>query len=150
MKHFKWALSLILAGAFCLSGAGCGGEGTKNDATFGTAMNDAFYNPLRVESGLGDPWVYKHDGNYYLTYSEGTQITVTKSPWMTNLTANAGDETRTKVVARQKAMSLVEIWAPEIFFFDGHWYIYFTATRDNSDNEIKDANRRTYCLKSKG
>lgn len=29
MKHFKWALSLILAGAFCLSGAGCGGEGTK-------------------------------------------------------------------------------------------------------------------------
>ena len=150
MKHFKWALSLLLAGAFCLSGAGCGGEGTKNDATFGTAMNDAFYNPLRVESGLGDPWVYKHDGNYYLTYSEGTQITVTKSPWMTNLTANAGDETRTKVVARQKAMSLVEIWAPEIFFFDGHWYIYFTATRDNSDNEIKDANRRTYCLKSKG
>ena len=150
MKHFKWALSLILAGAFCLSGAGCGGEGTKNDATFGTAMNDSFYNPLRVEAGLGDPWVYKHDGNYYLTYSEGTQITVTKSPWMTNLTANAGDETRTKVVARQKAMSLVEIWAPEIFFFDGHWYIYFTATRDNSDNEIKDANRRTYCLKSKG
>ena len=55
MKHFKWALSLILAGAFCLSGAGCGGEGTKNDATFGTAMNDSFYNPLRVESGLGDP-----------------------------------------------------------------------------------------------
>lgn len=51
MKHFKWALSLILAGAFCLSGAGCGGEGTKNDATFGTAMNDAFYNPFGWNRG---------------------------------------------------------------------------------------------------
>ena len=145
MKH----LFAITMGAMLLTAclAGCGEEGGGIEG--GTAMNDTFYNPLRVEAELGDPWMYKKDSDYYLTYSEGTQISVTKSQWMTNFTANSADETRTKVIARQKGLNIVEIWAPEIFFFDGHWYIYYTATPDSNDTEIKDAGRRTYCLKSK-
>ncbi len=136
-------------GLTCAAGiAGCTDSAGTGGGMEGTAMNETFYNPLRIESGLGDPWMYEKDGYYYVTYSEGTQITVTRSKWMTNITANSGDETRTKVVARQKALSVVEIWAPEIFFLDGHWYIYFTATRDSTNAGIKDAGRRTYCLKS--
>lgn len=148
MKHFRQVAAVVL-GALLVAGlaAGCGAK--KDDATKGTEMNETFYNPLRVEAELGDPWLYKKDDFYYLTYSEGTQISVTKSEQMTDLTANLADETRTKVVARQKALGIVEIWAPEIFFFEGHWYIYFTATPDSSDTSVKDANRRTYCLKSK-
>lgn len=156
MKHFKKIAALVFcavigmscAAGFAGCGEGAGGNGEGNAE--GTVMNDTFYNPLRLESGLGDPWMYKKDGYYYLTYSEGTQISVTRSKWMTNMTADHGDETRTKVVVRQKAMNLVEIWAPEIFFLNGNWYIYFTATHDYGNNtDLKDAGRKTYCLKSK-
>lgn len=155
MKHLKRIAAVIFCTAIvasCVTGfAGCDDGNTPSDGDKGgIQMNETFYNPLRVESGLGDPWMYKKDGYYYVTYSEGTQITVTRSEWMTNLTANSGDESRTKVVIRQKAMNLVEIWAPEIFFVDGYWYIYFTATNDYGNNAaLKDAGRRTYCLKSK-
>lgn len=158
MKNFNRIAALVFgavlgaslaAGLTGCNGGESGGNGTE-EGTQGVTMNDTFYNPLRVESGLGDPWMYKKDDYYYLTYSEGTQISVTRSKWMTNMTANYGDDTRTKVVARQKALNLVEIWAPEIFFLDGHWYIYFTATHDYGNNsQLKDAGRKTYCLKSK-
>lgn len=149
MKHFLKRLTAAALVSMLVVACAVGCADTADGATKGTEMNDTFYNPLRVESELGDPWLYKKDSDYYLTYSEGTQISVTKSQWMTNLTANSADESRTKVVARQKALGIVEIWAPEIFFLDGHWYIYFTATPDSNDEDIKDANRRTYCLKSK-
>ena len=119
MKHLKKFTTLALGaviGISCFAGlVGCGD--TENDNPGGTGengivMNDTFYNPLRVESELGDPWMYTKDGYYYVTYSEGTQITLTRSKWMTNMTANNADETRTKVFTRQKTMNLVEILSP--------------------------------------
>ncbi|MDR1093350.1 MAG: family 43 glycosylhydrolase [Clostridiales bacterium] len=136
------ACLLILPAAACVSG-----EGSKG-LTKGTAMNTAFYNPLRIEAQMGDPWLTYHEGYYYYTCSEGAQIRVTKSPWMTNLVRKAGDETQTKTIKRQQQMGVVEIWAPEVFFFEGYWYVYFTATLDG-DTDAKDAGRRTYGIKSR-
>jgi GH43 family beta-xylosidase len=115
----------------------------------GISINETFYNPLVIDQGMGDPWIVYHDGFYYYTQSEGTRVRVTKSKYLTQLTSNPYDETITKILFRQKSINVVEIWAPEIFFFDGYWYIYFTATVDASSVDEKDANRRTYGMKSK-
>ena len=67
---------------------------------------------------------------------------------MTQLTSNMNDENRTKIIFRQKSINVVQIWAPEIFFFQGHWYVYFTATMDAKTEIEKDTGRRTYGMKS--
>ena len=143
MKKRIFSMFLVaLLGVSALS-AGCG---KKSE---GIPMNDSFYNPIRLEQNMGDPWMYYHDGYYYYMQSSGTQIKVTKSAWMTQVVENIEDENVTKVIFRQKSINVVEIWAPEIFFFDGHWYVYFTATTDSTDTLEKDANRRIYGMKSK-
>ena len=58
----------------------------------------------------------------------------------------------TKVILRQKQIlggNIVQIWAPEIFFFNDSWYIYFTAAVDEGDTLQLDTSRRTYGMKSK-
>ena len=73
MKHFKKIAALVFcavigmscAAGFAGCGEGAGGNGEGNAE--GTVMNDTFYNPLRLESGLGDPWMYTKDGYYDLT-----------------------------------------------------------------------------------
>jgi len=143
MKKRIFSMFLVaLLGVSALS-AGCG---KKSE---GIPMNDSFYNPIRLEQNMGDPWMYYHDGYYYYMQSSGTQIKVTKSAWMTQVVENIEDENVTKVIFRQKSINVVEIWAPEIFFFDGHWYVYFTATTDSTDTLEKDTNRRIYGMKSK-
>lgn len=146
-KITKRLLCMLLAFAAALSAlafAGCDANSDK-----GVAMNETFYNPIRIEEQMGDPWMYYHDGYYYYTHSSGTGIRVTKSPWMTNVVENGNDESVTKTIFRQKSINVVQIWAPEVFFFDGHWYAYFTATQDSTDDAAKDAGRRTYGMKSK-
>ncbi len=148
-KFGKRFLCMLLAAASAfslLSFAACADDGNSGG---GEAMNETFYNPIRIEAQMGDPWLYYHDGYYYYTHSYGTSIRVTKSPWMTNVVENTNDENVTGVIFRQKDINVVQIWAPEIFFFDGHWYAYFTATTDSTDELEKDTNRRTYGMKSK-
>lgn len=116
--------------------------------TKGSVMQDYFYNPLVIDPFMGDPWLYYHEGFYYYTQSEGTRVRITKSPYMTQLTANMNDESRTKIIFRQKSINVVQIWAPEIFFFEGHWYVYFTATMDAKTEIERDTGRRTYGMKS--
>lgn len=76
-----------------------------------------------------DPWVYKHsDGYYYFTASvpEYDHIEVRRSKTLHGL-AEAEP-----VVAWRKhetgPMSSL-IWAPEIHFINGSWYIYFAAAK---------------------
>jgi GH43 family beta-xylosidase len=76
-----------------------------------------------------DPWVYKHtDGYYYFTASvpEYDRIEVRRAATIQEL----GEAER--VVAWRKhedgPMS-ANIWAPEIHYIDGKWYIYYAAAR---------------------
>lgn len=82
-----------------------------------------------------DPFVLKHtDGFYYFTASvpEYDRIEIRRSPTL------AGLSTATPIVAwRKPATGLYSelIWAPEIHFNQGRWYIYFAAA---PNREIKD------------
>ncbi|WP_139994769.1 family 43 glycosylhydrolase [Paenibacillus paridis] len=86
-------------------------------------------NPL-VEQ-RADPWVYKHtDGFYYFTGSvpEYDRIVLRRAESLEGLTEAS------EVVAWKKyeegAMSK-HIWAPELHFINGKWYIYFAAARQD-------------------
>ncbi|WP_265458883.1 family 43 glycosylhydrolase [Enterococcus sp. HY326] len=85
-------------------------------------------NPIVFERA--DPWVYLHtDGYYYFTGSvPGYQgIEVRRSRSINDL------ENAEKVLvwhAHDTGPMSRLIWAPEIHFLDGKWYIYFAASDD--------------------
>ncbi|RRJ66885.1 alpha-N-arabinofuranosidase [Paenibacillus oralis] len=95
--------------------------------------NREFVNPI-VEQ-RADPWVYKHsDGYYYFTASvpEYDRIEIRRSATIQGL----GEAEA--VVAWRKYDSgplSANIWAPEIHYIDGKWYIYFAAARTTETKE---------------
>lgn len=149
-KIFRVFYLSALLGGICLTSCVGAAKGDGISNTPNVKMDTTFYNPLDLTKGLGDPWLYKHsDGYYYYTHSSSGGVTVTKTKSPTFLTKNPNDETRTKQIFRQKSIDRVEIWAPEVFFFKGHWYCYFTAAQDLQKEIDKDGSRRTYGMKSK-
>ena len=85
---------------------------------------DYFTNPI----GQGaDPWITKVDGFYYASFSGAGKnsknfITITKSTSLTQL-----GERKIVWVAPQEGWNSNCIWAPEIHFLNGKWYIYYAA-----------------------
>lgn len=90
------------------------------------SITEAIYrNPIVLERA--DPWVYKHsDGYYYFTGSvPGYQeIEVRRAKTLNDL--ENGDRATVWRAHVSGEMSRL-IWAPEIHFILGKWYIYFAA-----------------------
>ncbi|WP_078544000.1 glycoside hydrolase family 43 protein [Litchfieldia alkalitelluris] len=79
-----------------------------------------------------DPWVYKHtDGFYYFTASvpEYDRIEVRRSKTIQGL---KDAETVTAWTKHESGVMSANIWAPEIHYLDGKWYIYFAAAREDA------------------
>jgi GH43 family beta-xylosidase len=103
----------------------------------GTEVRD-FFNPVLVDGA--DPWVYRHaDGRYYLAVTTGDDVSLIRSGTLTGL--SAGDR---KVVWTPPAAGPTSsgIWAPELHFLRGKWYVYVAA--DDGAN----ANHRMYVLEN--
>jgi GH43 family beta-xylosidase len=101
-----------------------------------------FVNPI-VEQ-RADPWVYLHsDGFYYFTASvpEYDRIELRRASSIQGLGAAAP-----KVIWRKRDSGPMSahIWAPEIHYVDGAWYIYFAAARADALFD-----HRTYVLQSR-
>jgi GH43 family beta-xylosidase len=99
------------------------------------ASANTFTNPIAAGA---DPWVVLHNGYYYWCLSQnGNGVAICKSDALTSL----GNR---HVVWRAPATGphSKEIWAPELHFLDGRWYIYVAA--DDGDN----ANHRMITLES--
>lgn len=79
-----------------------------------------------------DPFIYKHqDGYYYFTasYPEYDRIILRRSKTIAGL-----KDAEEKVIwwkHQEKEMSK-HIWAPELHFINGKWYIYFAASRTDA------------------
>lgn len=88
-----------------------------------------FRNPLIEQRA--DPWVLKHtDGYYYFTASvpEYDRIELRRATTIQDLTdASAADVWH----KHENGIMSQNIWAPEIHFIDGKWYIYFAAGRED-------------------
>ncbi|KAF2213647.1 glycoside hydrolase family 43 protein [Cercospora zeae-maydis SCOH1-5] len=127
-----------------------------------SAQNDSsntYTNPLVHPGGTGgaDPWVIRHDGLYYLTYTTQSNITILRSPVLTDWS-----EAEVKLAFDPppgQAYS-TNLWAPELHNINDKWYIIFTADPNNDepppeldalcDWKCPAVNHRMYVLESSG
>src|SRR5262245_30267081 len=87
-----------------------------------------FYNIIAPNGA--DPWVYRHsDGWYYATYSTGSNVVLRRSRTITGL---GGAETRLAWRPPRGTPFSREVWAPEVHFLRGKWYVYVAA--DDGEN----------------
>ncbi|KKK25318.1 glycosyl hydrolase, family 43 [Aspergillus ochraceoroseus] len=84
-------------------------------------------NPIRNPGG-SDPFVAYSGGYYYLLTTSWTNVEIARS------TTVAGLKTAAKkvVYSSTTASRCCNVWAPEVHYLGGKWYIYFTA--GNADN----------------
>lgn len=92
-----------------------------------------------------DPYVYKHsDGTYYFTASVPAYdgIVLRRSTTLNGL--KDAEETMVWKMHESGIMS-IHIWAPEIHYLDGKWYIYYSGGDKDDKWEI-----RPYVLECQG
>lgn len=96
-----------------------------------------FINPI-LRSGA-DPWVISKGGYYYYTNTEGNHLSIWKVKNMARLAT-----AQKKVIWTPDSGQAwsKEIWAPELHFLEGKWYMYFAA--DDGQNR----NHRIYVLEN--
>jgi GH43 family beta-xylosidase len=82
-----------------------------------------FRNPLRADGP--DPWIAQHNGTYYYTNTTGGNLTIWKSGKLSEAGRGTGRVVWTPPATGPNSY---EIWAPELHWLDGKWYIYYTAT----------------------
>jgi GH43 family beta-xylosidase len=89
-----------------------------------------------------DPWVTQRDGVYYYTSTEGDRISLRKTTDMAHL----ADATPVVVWRAPPAgANSHSIWAPELHFLDGKWYLYYSASDQAHDD---DAHRHVWVLEN--
>jgi GH43 family beta-xylosidase len=90
-------------------------------------------NPLIEQRA--DPWIYKHSDNfYYFTASvpEYDRIELRRSASIEGL---AAAEATTIWVKYDTGRMSANIWAPEIHYIDGKWYVYFAAAHTSETRD---------------
>lgn len=93
-----------------------------------SAGQKTFTNPL-LASGP-DPWSIYKDGWYYYMHTTADDLTI----WKTRSLADLGKARKTVVWTPPKTGPYSDnIWAPELHFLRGRWYIYFAA--DGGENQ---------------
>ena len=128
-KYFR-----LLTVIVCLVVAGCAGS----RAVRPEKRNEYFSNPV-LPPLTCDPWITFHNGFYYYCYSTGRMIYLRKTADFTRL-SNA--EPELVWMAPESGPNSQNVWAPELHFIDGSWYIYYCA--DDGRNE----NHRIFILQS--
>lgn len=89
---------------------------------------ESFSNPL-LPAGA-DPWCIYKDGFYYYTHTTGHNITVWKTR---SIAALQTAEKKVVFTPPKTGPYSKELWAPEIHFLQGKWYIYFAADSGNNN-----------------
>ena len=94
-----------------------------------------YNDPLAL--GRADPYIYKHtDGYYYFTatYPSYDGICIRKSETINGLTDAPEREIWHN---HETGVMASHIWAPELHFINGKWYIYFAAGEHENIWEIR-------------
>ena len=96
-----------------------------------------FTNP--VFAAGADPWITQKDGFYYYTNTSGTRLVLRKAKNLSDLKTS---EQKTIWTPPAGTSYSKEIWAPELHFIQGKWYMYFAA--DDGSNK----NHRMYVVEN--
>ena len=108
-------------------------------------LEKVYKNPIVVQRA--DPLIYKHtDGYYYFTASvpEYDRIEIRRSKTLQGLSEA---ETFTAWTKHDKGEMSNLIWAPEIHFIKGKWYIYYAAAANGEVTGIT-FNHRMYVIEN--
>jgi GH43 family beta-xylosidase len=81
-----------------------------------------FTNPL-LPSGP-DPWVIRKDSFYYYTHTTGRNVSLWKTRRMSQVGSGTARVVWSPLATGPNSQNL---WAPELHFLDGKWYVYYTA-----------------------
>lgn len=110
----RFLLILLVAGTLVLPASG---------------QRAVFTNPL-LPSGA-DPWSIHKDGYYYYTHTLGNRVDL----WKTKSLADLKTAERKTIFTPPPGTSYSkELWAPEIHFLQGKWYVYVAADDGKNDN----------------
>jgi GH43 family beta-xylosidase len=109
----------VLALAFAASG----GARAASTAPVAALPPCTFTNPVAPGA---DPWVVRHDSMYYAVTSADRRIWIAASPRLADVfTAPA-----TPIwSAPDTGWNRTNVWAPELHFAGGRWYVYYAAGR---------------------
>ncbi len=86
--------------------------------------------------GGDDPYVVEHDGSYYYCWSEGG-VKVAKIKNLDNIVKSGGKQ------VFSSGGGYHNVWAPELHYVDGSWYIYVAMCQGTTENSA----HRMYVLK---
>lgn len=92
-----------------------------------------YTNPLpSIDNGsYYDPWVIHIGGYYYYCGSNGGQLWITQSATLENLL----QQTKTFIFTPPGGTEFSHnLWAPELHYLNGRWYVYFAADNGTNDN----------------
>ena len=125
-----WCLAFLFIDASCKKEAKSPEPGKQQQAA-------TFSNPLL--NAAPDPWVFQKDTTYYYLHTLGNRIQI----WKTGKMSRLKDVTPVTVFnAPASGGNSRDIWAPELFFLNSKWYIYYTG----SDGQ--DRNHRMWVLEN--
>ena len=90
----------------------------------------AYTNPI-LPTPSADPWVVQHAGIWYALLVSGRTLQLRASPLLSEISKV---EPITIWRAPKSGLLSKNIWAPEMHFLDGRWFIYLTGDDGDNDN----------------
>lgn len=93
---------------------------------FSNGVAQTFTNPI---ADLPDPFITYIDGYYYYTGTTGVDVSLKRSKTLEGLKQTPSVRL---FGPGDPGAQLEHYWAPEIFKFDGKWYIYYSALQQGS------------------
>jgi GH43 family beta-xylosidase len=103
-------------------------------------------NPLVPETATGDdtpdPWIFRHAGRYWLTYTSTDHIEVRSARSLADLADARPTRLWPPAGQTEPEERCCALWAPEIHRVDGRWYVYYAANGPTGDTH------RMYVLES--
>ena len=87
-----------------------------------------------------DPFIAYHGGKYYYPFMFWGVICVSSFNTLDGMTTDGAVNV---FPANVPAEASQDIWSPKMYFIDGRWYIYYSASDGNLENH------RMYVLRSK-
>ena len=100
--------------------------------------NPVVGDPNHVDPELADPFVLKWNGEYFL-YTSGSPITAYHSTDLVHWDF-VGPVLRASEAP--KAWNQTDVWAPEVVYRNGKFYLYYTASRKSDDWRVGEIARR--------
>ncbi|SES26089.1 glycoside hydrolase family 43 protein [Salipaludibacillus aurantiacus] len=99
-----------------------------------------FTNPVISAPGVdhGDPAVIKYSGKYYLYHTGPFSIPVYESVDLVNWEKKG---TALEASGSNTHWAQIDLWAPEVFYENGVFYMYVTGARKKSDGTADDEKR---------